>query len=107
MHLEKLKKEIEQLSDEEFGQLRRWFAEKELVRSHVPYPDLETVYEEMAQDEDGRVLLVRRSDNGAWVMPAGSIELEESISDCVTREVREETSLTVRSAYPIAIYSEP
>ena len=56
-------------------------------------------------DEDDRLLLVRRTDNGAWAMPAGSIELEESILDCVKREVLEETGLTVLSAYPIAIYS--
>ena len=59
------------------------------------------------QDEDGRILLVRRSDNGDWVMPAGSIELEESILDCLKREVIEETGLTVTAATPIAIYSEP
>jgi hypothetical protein len=51
MHLEKLKKEIEQLSNEEFGQLRRWFAEKELDRLCVAYPNLETAYKEMAQGE--------------------------------------------------------
>ncbi len=61
----------------------------------------------IVEDEDGRILFVRRSDNGAWVMPAGSIELEESILDCVKREVWEETGLTVESAYPIAIYSDP
>ena len=59
------------------------------------------------EDEAGRILLVKRSDNGLWVMPAGSIELEESILDCVKREVFEETGLTVLSAEPIAIYSEP
>ena len=61
----------------------------------------------IVQNEAGEILLVRRSDNGAWVMPAGSIELEESIYDCVKREVFEETGLTVLSATPIAIYSEP
>jgi 8-oxo-dGTP pyrophosphatase MutT (NUDIX family) len=59
------------------------------------------------QDSKGRILLVRRRDNGSWVMPAGSIELEESILDCLKREVREETGLTVLSANPIAIYSDP
>ena len=61
----------------------------------------------IVEDENGRILFVRRNDNGAWVMPAGSIELEESILDCVKREVLEETGLIVESAYPIAIYSEP
>ena len=55
----------------------------------------------------GEILLVKRSDNGLWVMPAGSIELEESILDCLKREVWEETGLTVESATPIAINSQP
>ena len=59
------------------------------------------------QDGDGRILFVRRSDNSEWVMPAGSIELEESIYDCVKREVYEETGLTVSAAVPFAIYSDP
>lgn len=58
-------------------------------------------------DDEERILFVRRNDNGLWVMPAGSIELEESILDCVKREVWEETGLTVLSAFPIAIYSDP
>lgn len=61
----------------------------------------------IVQNEAGDILLVRRSDNGQWVMPAGSMELEESILDCVKREVFEETGLTVLDATPIAIYSEP
>lgn len=59
------------------------------------------------QDEQERILLVQRSDNGHWVMPAGSLELGESIYNCVKREVREETGLTVQHAYPIALYSDP
>lgn len=59
------------------------------------------------QDERRRVLLIRRSDNGMWGMPAGSMELNESIFDCLKREVKEETGLIVLEATPIAIYSEP
>ena len=58
-------------------------------------------------DEHQRVLFVQRSDTGAWVMPAGSLELGESIMDCLKREVYEETGLVVIAATPIAIYSEP
>lgn len=59
------------------------------------------------RDKEGRILLVQRSDTGAWVMPAGSLELGEAIGDCVVREVREETGLTIHQARLFAIYSEP
>lgn len=59
------------------------------------------------RDKDERILFVQRKDNGKWVMPAGSIELEESILDCVKREVKEETGLDVISATSMAIYSDP
>ena len=58
-------------------------------------------------DSAGRILFVRRSDNGAWVLPAGSMELGESVWDCLCREVREETGLDVTEATLIAIYSAP
>ena len=58
-------------------------------------------------DEDGRILFVKRSDNGLWVMPAGSQELDESVLDALRREVREESGLEVDEAELIAIYSEP
>ncbi len=58
-------------------------------------------------NDKGQILLVKRSDNGQWVMPAGSIELEESIFDCVKREVWEEAGVEVQDATLIAIYSDP
>jgi mutator protein MutT len=48
----------------------------------------------------GRVLLVRRAKEpgkGNWSLPGGALELGESLSDGVVREVREETGLTVRT----------
>lgn len=59
------------------------------------------------QDVDNRILLVQRSDNRKWVMPAGGIELDESIMEACAREVREETGLIVEAATLIAIYSHP
>jgi ADP-ribose pyrophosphatase YjhB (NUDIX family) len=59
------------------------------------------------RDEHGRLLLIRRSDNGMWALPAGAMELGESISDCAVREVREETGLVALKTTPFAVYSGP
>src|SRR5581483_3011454 len=45
------------------------------------------------RDEAGRVLLQKRGDFGTWGLPAGSMELDESIWDTLCREVYEETRL--------------
>ncbi|MEU6966230.1 NUDIX domain-containing protein [Kitasatospora aureofaciens] len=45
--------------------------------------------------EDGRVLAIRRADNGAWEPPGGVLELAESVEDGVRREVYEETGIEV------------
>ena len=47
---------------------------------------------------EGRVLLVKRGTEparGRWSIPGGLIELGESLSQAVVREVEEETGLTV------------
>jgi 8-oxo-dGTP diphosphatase len=46
----------------------------------------------------GRVLLVRRGREplkGHWTLPGGALELGESVTAAVVREVHEETGLTV------------
>ncbi|MFD5082827.1 NUDIX hydrolase [Kitasatospora sp. NPDC058406] len=45
--------------------------------------------------EDGRVLAIRRADNGAWEPPGGVLELSEAVEDGVRREVFEETGIKV------------
>lgn len=45
-------------------------------------------------NEKNEILLGRRTDNGYWDYPAGSMELGESFEECARREVLEETGLT-------------
>jgi 8-oxo-dGTP pyrophosphatase MutT (NUDIX family) len=59
----------------------------------------------IVRDGTGRVLLICRSDNGHWALPAGAMELGESIAECAAREVFEETGLVVREATPFVLYS--
>ena len=58
-------------------------------------------------DERGRILLIRRGDNKQWALPAGGMEPGESVTECMAREVWEETGLTVETSVAFAIYSEP
>ncbi|GAB1689024.1 NUDIX domain-containing protein [Krasilnikovia sp. M28-CT-15] len=56
-------------------------------------------------DDADRLLLIQRSDNGRWAIPAGAMELGESMQDCAIREVWEETGLRATSLTPFAFYS--
>ena len=58
-------------------------------------------------DERGSVLLIRRRDNGNWALPSGGMELEETVYECMVREVKEETGLDLHEAISMAIYSGP
>ncbi|MEU0666370.1 NUDIX domain-containing protein [Streptomyces lavendulocolor] len=45
--------------------------------------------------EDGRLLAIRRADNGTWELPGGVLELAESPEEGVAREVWEETGIRI------------
>ena len=44
-------------------------------------------------DEEGRVLLGKRSDNHKWGYAGGSVEIDEKVEDCAKRELFEEMGL--------------
>jgi 8-oxo-dGTP pyrophosphatase MutT (NUDIX family) len=56
-------------------------------------------------DEQNRLLLIQRSDNLHWAIPAGAMELGESMEDCAIRETWEETGLKATSLTPFAFYT--
>jgi 8-oxo-dGTP diphosphatase len=49
----------------------------------------------LVRDALGRVLLVRRADDGRWAMPGGWVDPGETPEQAVVREVAEETGLRV------------
>lgn len=57
------------------------------------------------RDAAGRVLLIQRADNAHWALPAGAMELGESIAECAVREVWEETGLRASALTPFAFYT--
>jgi len=58
-------------------------------------------------NEEGKVLLTRRQDNGQWCMPSGGMEPGESVEEAITRETLEETGLHVRVTRMVGVYSDP
>ena len=58
-------------------------------------------------DDDGRILLIHRTDNDRWALPGGEVELGESVSRAVIREVHEETGIDVEITGLVGIYSDP
>lgn len=58
-------------------------------------------------NDANQVLLHKRSDNGAWALPGGAMEIGESIEECAVREMFEETGLQVRIKRLVGVYSDP
>jgi len=58
-------------------------------------------------DEQRRVLLTKRNDNGQWCLPSGGLEPGESAAEACEREVLEETGLSVRVKRLVGVYSHP
>lgn len=59
------------------------------------------------RNDRGEVLLSRRSDSGWWNLPGGGVESDETVSEGIMREVREETGLEVSVERLVGVYSKP
>jgi 8-oxo-dGTP pyrophosphatase MutT (NUDIX family) len=58
-------------------------------------------------DGAGRVLLLRRPDNGLWTIPTGGVKKNETVAAAAVRETREETGLLVTVTGLVGIFSDP
>ena len=61
----------------------------------------------IVQDDQGRVLMIEKTDNGLWALPGGGHEIGESIADTVVREVKEETGYDVEVTGLTGTYTNP
>ncbi len=59
------------------------------------------------RDEAGRVLLIRRTDNGLWALPGGAQEFGEYIADTAVRETLEESGVEVAVTGLVGLYTNP
>lgn len=56
-----------------------------------------------------KVLLEKRVDCNLWALIGGSLDIDESLEQCIIREIKEETSLIVeeKSLHFLKIHSDP
>jgi ADP-ribose pyrophosphatase YjhB (NUDIX family) len=53
---------------------------------------------------DGKLLLVRERSHGKWTLPGGWVDVGESPSEAVVRELREESGYETRAVKLLALY---
>lgn len=61
----------------------------------------------VVEDDQGRILLIHKTDNNLWALPGGGHDIGESIADTVIREVSEETGYEVRVTGLVGTYTNP
>jgi ADP-ribose pyrophosphatase YjhB (NUDIX family) len=59
------------------------------------------------QDDEGRILMIRRTDNDLYSIPGGQLELGETLAEAAVREVREETGIECEVTGVVGLYSNP
>ena len=58
-------------------------------------------------DQQDRLLMLKRSDNGCWGIPGGATEPGEILEEAAKRETREETNLEIGELSLFGVFSGP
>lgn len=56
-------------------------------------------------EQDGKILLIDRSDGLGYTVPGGIVRNKETVEQCVLREVREETGYDIKLTGLVGVYS--
>ena len=52
-------------------------------------------------NEQGNILMGKRTDNNEWCIPGGSLEIGEQLEECASRELYEETGIRAKPEHMI------
>lgn len=80
-----------------------YYDDPEAPRANSMVPSVNVVVE----NDQKRILLIRRSDNGNWALPGGAIDLGESMVQAAVRETAEETGINCEVTGLVGIYTDP
>lgn len=59
---------------------------------------------EAAVFRDGKLLLIRRPDDGLWALPGGLVEVGETLAEAAERELKEEVGIAGRAIRLLGIF---
>lgn len=83
-----------------------WSIVKEAARHVLRRPVLGIAA--AARTQDGRWVLVRRTDTGEWALPGGTVEWGETLRSAIRRELAEEAGVDVIALGELSgVYSAP
>lgn len=76
------------------------------LRKYVGHmPIIHTCASVICEDEQGRILLQKRLDDGTWCYCGGSLELFEKAEDAAARELLEESGLCAEELELFGVFS--
>lgn len=58
-------------------------------------------------NDQGHLLLIRRTDNNNWAVPGGAVDLGESLVQAAVRETKEESGIDCEVTGLVGIYTDP
>ncbi|MVU77415.1 NUDIX domain-containing protein [Nocardia sp. ET3-3] len=61
----------------------------------------------LVRDGQGQILMIRRTDNDKYSIPGGGMEIGETPTQAVIREVEEETGIRVTVTGLVGVFSNP
>ncbi len=74
---------------------------------HKPQTTPKIAVNAIVFNDQGEVLLAKRTDNGLWCIPGGHVDLRETLANACLRELREETGLEAEVIKLVGVYSDP
>ena len=83
--------------------LREYYQDPNTPRAHDVLPAAFAAVRNRA----GELLLVRRIDDGNWELPGGRVEVGETASTTLSREVAEESGILIELTGISGVYSDP
>ena len=58
-------------------------------------------------NDEGKILLIRRTDNDNWALPGGAMDFGESLTQAAVRETKEETGIDCEITGLVGTYTDP